>query len=727
MDMEHELAHISEDRTRTQTVLEHAEGTARRAAEFASVFDSAPLAHAAGMAHDLGKYSKAFQHRLLDDGPKVDHSTAGAVELARRGMDLAAFAAMGHHTGLPDGGSMGADTPDRPTYYGRLKGGVSGRIPDYSAWQGRFPLDRADPPAFCGRDALTDSFFIRMLYYCLVDADYLDTEAFMRGGDPGRGGYEDIPALLVKLERHIASWLENREADTLNGRRSGILRACLAGAEGAPGLYSLTVPTGGGKTVASLAFALRHAALHGLRRVIYVIPYTSIIEQTADVFRDIVGPDQVVEHHSNVDFSVDEGGRPEDYRRALSTENWDAPIVVTTAVQFFESLYANRSSRCRKLHNIAGSVVVFDEAQMLPIPYLAPCLAAIAQLVEHYRATAVLCTATQPALDARFQKVAPGRPIRELVPDTQRLYELFRRVNLRHEGTLDDGELAQRLNGHTAALCIVNSRRQAQEVYAKLEGEGRFHLSTLMYPAHRRAVLRAIRQRLRDGLPCRVVSTSLIEAGVDVDFPTVYRAEAGLDSILQAAGRCNRENRRSREESVVHIFCTDAPTPPLFQANTAAFRMTEDQYDDIGSPAAIRSYFTTLQKLKGEEGLDKSGILDAFARGIDGSVFPFATVAGRFQLIDTQTKTVYIPLGKGAELVSELLEGKPSRRLMRQLGQYAVNVYSPNFKALLETGDITLLDEESAVLENLGLYDQQMGLPMAVDMGKALFILDQNC
>lgn len=722
--MEHELAHISEDHTRTQTVLEHAEGTARRAAEFASVFDSAPLAHAAGMAHDLGKYSKAFQHRLLDDGPKVDHSTAGAVELARRGMDLAAFAAMGHHTGLPDGGNMGADTPDLPTYYGRLKGGVSGRIPDYSPWQGRFPLDHADPPAFCDRDALTDSFFIRMLYSCLVDADYLDTEAFMRGGDPGRGGYEDIPALLSKLEGHIAGWLENREADTLNGRRSAILRACLAGAEGTPGLYSLTVPTGGGKTVASLAFALRHADLHGLRRVIYVIPYTSIIEQTADVFRGIVGPDQVLEHHSNVDFSVDEGGRPEDYRRALSTENWDAPIVVTTAVQFFESLYANRSSRCRKLHNIAGSVVVFDEAQMLPIPYLDPCVAAIAQLVEHYRVTAVLCTATQPALEARFQKVAPGRSIRELVPDTQRLYELFRRVTLRHEGTLDDGELARRLNGHTAALCIVNSRRQAQEVYAKLEGEGRFHLSTLMYPAHRRAVLREVRQRLRDGLPCRVVSTSLIEAGVDVDFPTVYRAEAGLDSILQAAGRCNRENRRSREESVVHIFRTDGPTPSLFQSNTAAFRTTADQCDDIGSPAAIRSYFTTLQKLNGEKGLDKDGILDAFARGIDGGVFPFATVAGRFQLIDTQTKTVYIPLGKGAELVAELLEGKPSRRLMRQLGQYAVNVYSPHFQALYDTGDITLLDEGSAVLENLGLYDQQMGLPMAVEMGKALLISD---
>ena len=259
-----------------------------------------------------------------------------------------------------------------------------------------------------------------------------------------------------------------------------------------------------------------------------------------------------MEHHSGVDYSAKEDDEPAAYRKALAAENWDAPVVVTTSVQFFESLYGNHASQCRKLHNIANSVVIFDEAQNLPVPYLRPCVAAIAQLVQHYRAAAVLCTATQPALQPLFDDLAPGLKIKELCPDPKEQYQAFRRTTLKMRGELEQSQLGAELAELEQVLCIVNRRKTAQELYNNLPKEGSYCLTTLLYPAHRKQLLQEIRDRLKNGLPCRVVSTSLIEAGVDVDFLTVYREEAGLDSILQAAGRCNREGRRSAEQSLVH-------------------------------------------------------------------------------------------------------------------------------------------------------------------------------
>lgn len=287
-----------------------------------------------------------------------------------------------------------------------------------------------------------------------------------------------------------------------------------------------------------------------MRRVVYVIPYTSIIEQNAQVFRDILGDGNVLEHHANVTFDLSDGAPLEETRRALATENWDMPVVVTTAVQLFESIYASRSSKCRKLHNLANSVIIFDEAQMLPLSHLKPCVAAMASLTEQFHSTVVLCTATKPSLDDLLHTYAPGCPVTELCSQTAGLYGKFRRVCFRQAGTLTDEALAEELSGQKQVLCIVNSRKAAQTVFARLPREGSFHLSTLMVPAQRQALLREIRQRLKDGLPCRVVSTSLIEAGVDVDFPAVYRELAGLDSVLQAAGRCNREGNRRQMKAL---------------------------------------------------------------------------------------------------------------------------------------------------------------------------------
>lgn len=707
------LAHIA-DGGQEQTILEHLNGTAVLAANFASFFGGEGQAKLTGLAHDIGKYSAAFQNRLRG-GPKVDHATAGAFECFRLGYPCAAFAVAGHHGGLPDGGSQ-TDPPETSSFLGRMNRALQGKLENSDAWRKEVSLPN---PAHLPLEVnpMEGMFFIRMLYSCLVDADYLDTETFMTGHPRERSGSASIEQLLEKLQNYISGWFPPQGA--LNQQRCAILERCMhEGKQRLPGLFTLTVPTGGGKTVASLAFALTHAKARDLRRVIYVIPYTSIIEQTAQIFRMILGDDNVLEHHSNVLYDMEDEANPKTIRLAQATENWDMPVVVTTAVQFFESLYACRPSQCRKLHNIAGSVVIFDEAQMMPIPYLRPCVHAISQLVKHCGVSAVLCTATQPALEPIFRMFLPERPAVELCPPESCQWDIFRRVTFKQAGRLTCEELAQQLNGRAQVLCVVNTRKCAQEVFQHLDGEGRFHLSTLMCPYHRRIQLKNIRRRLAAGLPCRVVSTSLIEAGVDVDFPAVYREAAGLDSILQAAGRCNREGKRPAEESVVTVFQGDGKTPPLFSTAIGAGRQVMDHHEDISSREAIHDYFHQLLDLKGEEAQDMRNILGT----IQEELLPFRTIAERFHLIDNPTRTVYIPLDSAKELVELLRVGGRSRGLFRQIGQYGVSIYEQHFSTLEQAGDLELLEDGSAILTNLALYSEQTGLSLESDSGKALFI-----
>ena len=711
--MSHYLAHISED-GREQTVLEHLKGTARRCADYAGAFGAREQGKLAGLAHDVGKYSKAFQDRLRGDPQRVDHSTAGAYACLQAKQLFAAFAVAGHHGGLPDGGSA-TDSGDSATFFGRMNRAKAGRLPPCEDWRQELALPPAIWPDWA-RDPMEGMFFTRMLFSCLVDADYSDTSEFMSGQPEPPSPAASMEELWRRLEQYISGWFPAKTP--LNARRCAILEQCIrAGKEQAPGLFTLTVPTGGGKTVASLAFALAQARAQGLRRVVYVIPYTSIIEQTAQTFRDILGEEQVLEHHSGVLFDLEDEASPQSVRLARATETWDVPVVVTTAVQFFESLFACKPSQCRKLHNLAGSVVVFDEAQMLPIPYLRPCVWAIAQLARHYRVSAVLCTATQPALSPLFRAFAPELPITELCPLDLEEWDAFRRVTFRRVA-LGWDRLAGALMEQEQVLCVVNSRKNAQEIFRRLEGEGRFHLSTLMCPAHRRARLEEIRQRLKEGLPCRVVSTSLIEAGVDVDFPTVYREEAGLDSILQAAGRCNREGKRPAGESLVNIFRRMGQTPPLFEIPIAAGRFALDRFPDPAAPEAVHAYFHDFLNLMGEQFQDRQDILPAMASGR----LPFRTVAERFHLIDSPTRTVYIPVGEGRALVDRLRAGERSRGLFRQLGQYGVSVYEGHFAALERAGALEVLEGETAVLADAALYSPDTGLSLEADSGRGLFI-----
>lgn len=709
------LAHRSED-GREQTVLEHLDAAAAACARSASAFGAGEQGRLAGLAHDIGKYSGAFQRRIRGEDIRVDHSTAGAWECAKLGQLPAAFAVMGHHGGLPDGGGK-TDGPDQGTFCGRMNKAAAGRLAPYDAWKGEVVLPRAPLP-FPLASPSEMMFFTRMLYSALVDADFLDTEAFMDGGSC-RGGGGPVEVLDQTLQAHLAGW-SPRESP-LNGQRSALLRRCTEQGEAqGPGLFTLTLPTGSGKTLSSLAFALRHAKTHGLRRIVYVLPYTSIIEQNAQVFRDILGEDDVLEHHSGVLYDLSEDADPQARRLAKAAENWDRPVVVTTAVQFFESLYAARSSKCRKLHNLAQSVIILDEAQMLPIPYLRPCVFALAQLAAHYRASVVLCTATQPALGPLFREFLPDRPPVELCPAETYQGALFRRVTFRREGVLSPQELAGRLSALPQVLCVVNRRKAAQELYHLLDGEGAFHLSTLMCPAHRKRVLAEIRRRLDEELPCRVVSTSLIEAGVDVDFPAVFREEAGLDSILQSAGRCNRGGKRSPDESVVTIFRSEGKPPALFRQNIDAGRYALDHSDRPDSPEAISLYFRELLDLKGEEAQDAQGILPLM--GDERDRFPFCTVAERFHLIQEGTRTVYIPWEEGAGAADRLLAGERSRSLFREAGQYGVSVYPDHFGALDRAGALSLLEDGSAVLADRSLYAEDTGLVLTPPGGEAILL-----
>ena len=687
-----------------QTVLEHLLGTKELAVRFAAAFHAEKDASLAALAHDLGKASELFRSHILhpERNIRVDHSTSGA-QAVRDNLPIA-FAVAGHHGGLPDGGNPITDTGDDATLCGRLK---RGNLPDCSAWKNWLKLPAGGVPDFC-RTANKNvwQFYIRMLYSCLVDADYLDTERFMSPAIHRENSY-DLKALEARLSEHTIHFYPPKGA--LNEMRCKVLDACKIAGEQPKGLYTLTVPTGGGKTLASLTFALRHAVHHKMDRVIYVVPYTSIIDQTADVFRQILGAENVLEHHSGVIFDDTETDR----RLALATENWDMPVVITTAVQFFESLYANRSSKCRKLHNLANAVIVFDEAQMLPIPYLKPCVFAIAELVRHYEATALLCTATQPALEAFFLDY--GLRSVEICPERDQMFSAFRRTSFRQLGTLTLEELGTQLCGLTQVLCVINLRRNAAELCRMLPEDGRYCLTTLLCPADRKRLLAEIRTRLKEGLPCRVVSTSLIEAGVDVDFPCAFRELSGLDSILQTAGRCNREGKQAATESVVSVFSLSDKPPDLIAQNVAATRLTQKKHMTPDLPEAVSAYFRFLRGLKGPEALDKHRIMDAFQNGINGCTFPFVQVAERFRLIDSQTQTVYIQTKENEDLISQLRNKAYSRVLFRKLGQYGVGIYPAHFQDLLASGAICQLPSGDGILEDSSLYDPVFGLqPNAV-------------
>lgn len=708
------LAHIDE-KTGKQKLIGHLTNVAELSGKFADAFGCYDWGYCCGMLHDIGKYSVEFQQRLAGSDIRVDHSTAGAKLCYEKGgmYGFLSYCIAGHHAGLPDTGED-SDTASSSTFKWRLKK----QVKDYQAYKKEVNVPPLTAPPFNPGESknvdFTLSTFIRMLYSCLVDADFLDTEQFMNHGNSDRDEGDSIETLLGRLEKHVSSWLTNTDIDTVNGRRTEILKNCLDMGSLERGLFRLTVPTGGGKTVASLAFALRHAVKNKMERIIYVIPYTSIIEQNAKVFSEILGKNNVLENHYNVDYESDEELKP----MQLATENWDKPVIVTTNVQFFESLFANKSSKCRKLHNIANSVIIFDEAQMLPNDYLKPCISMMEELLKRYRSSIVLCTATQPALMQFFQSNIEAT---ELCPRLEEQFRFFRRVSFQNLSTISEDELIARLEEESQALCIVNTKKKAQGIYKRLERDGVYHLSTCMYPSHRKRVLEEIRERLKDDERCIVISTSLVEAGVDLDFQSVFRQMAGVDSIIQAAGRCNREGKRKTAESKTYIFRFDEREKVPGQKQQIA--VTKDLLDDeadISSLESVSKYFRMLYHFRGES-LDKKDIMGEFRKGR----YPFAKVSKEFKLIEENTKTIFINKEEASnEILTQLRYEGFTKRLMRQAGQYCINVYENEFQKLYAAGMLQEISEDMKedffLLRTDGQYTEEMGLGMDVEYGQAV-------
>ena len=736
------------DRYELHALDQHLRKVGGLAEQFASVFGKGDWAACAGIWHDLGKYSENFQcyiaavsgynpeaHMERDleaNAAKVNHSDAGAqLAVERFGVygRILAYLIAGHHAGLPDwykesttaGGALLDRLGNKDNLAKALAADIGPEILEQD--QPSSPISPGGSAGF--------ALWVRMLFSCLVDADFLDTESFMDGGKSARRGqYPAFESLLPVFNAHMVNLAAGADETDVNKLRNDILQQCRDSANQSPGLFSLTVPTGGGKTLASMAFALEHAKQYQHRRVIYVIPYTSIIEQTVEVFSQVFS-DAVVEHHSNVD--PDEAAK-ETSKSRLATENWDAPIIVTTNVQFFESLFAARTSRCRKLHNIANSVVVLDEAQLLPPEFLQPILSVIKLLSEHYGVTFVFSTATQPALNSQTDNFGNRwleglENVREIIADPDQLYRALDRVDVTMPADFNATQsweaIVEQIQQHESVLAIVSTRPGARELHG-LMPKGTYHLSGLMCGQHRSDVITAI--KARKGEAIRVVSTQLVEAGVDLDFPVVYRAMAGLDSIAQAAGRCNREGKLPGKGKVV-VFVPPNQAPPgmLRRAEQTAISLMTDEAKL--KPLERHRFKKYFEHFYGKTELDKHGIeslLQPEGHGDDSLKVQFRTAAQRFKLIDESDYQAVIVRydGKAIELIDELANQGPERWLMRRLQRYVVNISHYNLQRLLDSQDIQEVHPGTYVQVSSTLYHSTLGLsldPVNIEPSQTVF------
>lgn len=712
-----------------QRLDDHLNNVSETAGKFAQQFGGEQWAAVLGQYHDLGKGSKAWQAYLRHANQIVDefvrfyeghptHAFSGAKFLNDHSKDagkLMAYCIAGHHGGLPDWNSGAGEG---------LHKRLGQKLPDIEIPH-IVPVFPDQPPITIEQERMgfQFQFFTRMIFSCLVDADFLDTEKFL---DRNKSEYRSALPCLDEL--HEKFWVNfnklrkrSDKATKVNIQREKVLEDCLKTACEKPGVFSLTVPTGGGKTLASLAFALSHAK-HFLdtkdakTRIIYVIPFTSIIEQNARVFRDMLGEDAVLEHHCN--FFFDDGN----WKMKLASENWDAPIIVTTNVQFFDSFFANRTSKCRKLHNVANSIIIFDEIQAIPVENLKPCLEVIKELSLNYGVTSVLCTATQPAIEYAESFTTGLKDVKPIIQDVESLFSALKRTQEKFIGQFEEQEIAAELFKYDQVLCIVNTRQQALDIYNSMpESDENIHLSALMYPAHRSAKLVEIRQRLSSGKsqPCRVVSTQLIEAGVDVDFPCVFRKVAGIDSIAQAAGRCNR-NGKYKEPQKVFVFDLPEKSKCLFfrKAVQSSVKLFDRFKGSLTSPECVNEYFSDFF-WKNEQNMDQYSIMDEckVAATLD---IQFKKIAD-FKMINSIMLPVIIALeDEAVELVKQLTIAEYTGKILRHLQQFCVQVYPYQLEEIQNWLEQPI--PGVWVLRSDELYKQTTGLKCREPEGGAFFV-----
>jgi len=702
------ISHVRQSDLAIQSNEEHQQGVAELASKFAGEFGMAEWGRVLGLLHDKGKEKRAFQQHIIKESglnseTRVEgdyrHAYVGALiakELFPNLHLLMDNALMGHHRGLYDDGDMREE----------MKKTIPKDVSD-SNIQAELVIPRLTNPK---KDI---HHLERMLYSCLVDADFLDTEAFMQPEQSRlRGDHDSLATLEKRLETFLAELKENAPDTEVNRIRNEVQNWCIKESVNSPDFYSLTVPTGGGKTLASVLWAIKHAIKNDLKRIIIAIPYTSIITQTASVLRKIFGVENVLEHHSNVDRSAFDD-RELAQKMKLATENWDYPIIVTTNVQLFESLFSNKPSDCRKIHNIAKSVLILDEVQTLPTDFLLLIVDTFDTLKRVFGVSVLFTTASQPVLSGVIRGANPFvsfeglSNIHEIIPEGANLHNRLRRVELRfEENPMSYDEVAEELSHHSRVLCIVNTRNDAKEIYSRLPKEGIcLHLSRMMCPDHVMETIDKVKLALKESssTTIRVVATQLIEAGVDIDFPVVFRQQAGLDSVLQAAGRCNREGKS--EMGSAFVFGFQKPLPPgyITQTNNARLAIMNGGYDWF-SPEAMEAYFKQLYSRVNS--FDKKNIKDLLYK----PEMQFETAASLFHLIDENTFSVVVNWKNSMELVERLIKEGPSYSLMKALSQFSVNVRNGDKDKLNKAGVIEEVLDGVFVIRDQAFYNKEVGL-----------------
>jgi len=694
-----------------QLLEDHLRNVAEKARDFAGLFGAEDWAYLSGLWHDWGKGSKEFQaylrhaNNIIDEfnsyyQGKVDHSSFGAqqaFQLSKQEGKLLAYMIAGHHSGLMN-------------WQQDAKHGLKYRL-DKIVCSCDFQMQGENVPKTLPfqmdqkRFGFQLQFFVRMLFSCLVDADFLDTEKFMNpDGAIMRENQSKIENLNKNFWEKFNELRNDAKKSEVNQVREMVLSDCVSAASWNPGLFSLTVPTGGGKTLASMAFALKHAVQYEKRRIIYVIPFTSIIEQNARVFREVLGEDVVLEHHCN--FVADDADRI----TKLRAENWDAPVVVTTNVQFFDSFFANRTSKCRKLHSISNSVVIFDEIQAIPVEKLRPCLEVIRELSLNYGVSSVLCSATQPAINQSEDFKEGLEDVRGIASDVAGLFQKLKRANVTCIGKQKNEDIAERIKQQHQVLCIVSTRKQAKDIFQQIgDHADHYHLSALMYPAHRTRVLEEIRNKLRTKQKCRVISTQLIEAGVDVDFPVVIRSIAGMDSIAQAAGRCNREGLRDAGD--VFVFEPEEGVPAGYFRQTAqcAERLFDRFKEVLLNPPSIKEYFLNYYWLN-QSRMDQDGVW-RICQGAGRGDIQFEELA-KFRMINNAMEPIVVATEEQdkkeiEDLLKQLPYVKYASIILKKLQKYTVQVYPHHIK---ELSDYLEVVEDIRILRWKPLYDSKIGL-----------------
>lgn len=680
------IAHKSKD-GREQSLQEHSQNVSRMAVSFAAPFGGEKLAERIGLSHDAGKNTMGFQQYIRNPGKyaKSPHAVIGATLNGIAGDFPSAVIVEGHHSGLHNM----CDTRSN------LNAALAERGQDVVKAQEYFSTDAISQttvfPEFARKNRVLGQFsFIKMEFSCLTDADYQDTERFMHGYSPRSYDYDSFSDIYDMFRKHIQPWIDKdnkmvKENDQpltkdeeINHMRTQMMLQCLdAGSNSRKGdIRTLSIPTGGSKTLSSFAYAIAAAKKDtSIKRIIVVIPFNTITTQTASVLRGIVGEKNILENHSGFDFEDSKQGKLLQY----ASENWDIPIVVTTNVQFFESFFSNKPAKSRKLHNIADSVIIFDEVQQLPVKYLKPCIKCIESLAANFGARIVLSTATQPTLEPYFESIKP----REIIDDSENYVKPFRRCSIENIGTVTAKNLTERIQKHKQCLCVVNEKEEAKAIYTAIENgrcKNLYCLTTDITPYDREKLLRQIRQNLKDDEPCIVISTSLIESGVDVDFPYGYRELYGLDSILQTAGRVNRNGLRDCGNSTLFVF--DGPQEEYRALRNGTSRSCNEsdnkksitrgilQKYDVDSPKAIHEYFSRLYGYKGD-GLDKFDIV----KMANSKLIPFQDISQKFKIIDEDTVTVIISqTAEASELVGKIRNQTATKDDIRKVGKYAVSV-----------------------------------------------------